>query len=342
MVIVTGATGHIGNVLVRELIAKNIAVRALVLPNEKLDSISKLPIEIVRGDVTDYPSLLKAFDGVTCVYHLAGIVTIDSGKRKILQKVNVEGTRNVVQACFEKRIKRLVYTSSIHAFTELPHGQTLVETKDFDENKVKGDYAKSKALATNIVLDAVKNGLDAVILHPTGVIGPYEYTLSNMGQLIVDFMKRKLFAYIDGTYDFVDVRDVAHGIILASEKGRSGENYILSGEQITVKRILDHLEHATGLKAPRIKIPVWFAQLTAPISELYYKILQQQPLYTSYSIQTLYSNSLSSHNKAKEELGYKPRPINEAIFDTVCWLKNNMKTTAHNSKNLTFEKGIDL
>jgi len=215
----------------------------------------------------------------------------------------------------------LVYTSSIHAFTELPHGQTLVETKHFDENKVKGDYARSKALATNIVLDAVKNGLDAVILHPTGVIGPYEYTLSNMGQLIIDFMKRKLFAYIDGTYDFVDVRDVAHGIILASEKGRSGENYILSGEQITVKRILEHLENATGLKAPRIKIPAWFAQLTAPLSELYYKILQQQPLYTSYSIQTLYSNSLTSHNKAKEELGYKPRPINEAIFDTVCWLK---------------------
>ncbi len=328
MVIVTGATGHIGNVLVRELVARDIAVRALVLPNERPVSIGKLPIEMVRGDVTDYASLQKAFDGVTCVYHLAGIVTIGSGKKKILQKVNVEGTRNVIQACFEKGVKRLVYTSSIHAFPELPHGQILVETKDFDENKVRGDYAKSKALATKNVLHAAKNGLDAVILHPTGVIGPYEYTLSNMGQLMVDFMKGRLFAYIDGTYDFVDVRDVVQGIISASQKGRPGENYILSGEQITVRQILEHLENATGLKAPRIKIPVWFAQLTAPLSELYYKLLQQQPLYTSYSIETINSNSLTSHYKAKNELGYKPRPIKEAIFDTVSWLKDHMNTTA--------------
>jgi dihydroflavonol-4-reductase len=326
MVIVTGATGHIGNVLVRELTAKGITVRALVLPNERPVSISQLPIEMVRGDVTDYASLQKAFDGVTCVYHLAGIVTIGSGKRKILQKVNVEGTGNVIRACFEKGVKRLVYTSSIHAFPELPHGQILVETKDFDERKVRGDYAKSKALATKMVLDAAQNGLDTVILHPTGVIGPYEYQLSNMGQLMVDFMKRRLFAYIDGTYDFVDVRDVVQGIISASEKGRPGENYILSGEQITVKRLLEHLENATGLKAPRIKIPIWFAKATAPLSELYYMVLQQQPLYTSYSIETLYSNSLASHNKAENELGYKTRPIQEAIFDTVSWLKDHMNT----------------
>ena len=328
MVIVTGATGHIGNVLVRELTAKGIAVRALVLPDERPVSISNLPIEMVIGDVTDYASLQKAFEGVSCVYHLAGIVTIASGKRKILQKVNVEGTRNVIQACFEKGVKRLVYTSSIHAFPELPHGQILVETKDFDETKVRGDYGKSKALATKIVLNAVKDGLDAVILHPTGVIGPYEYELSNMGQLMVDFMKGRLFAYIDGAYDFVDVRDVVQGIISASEKGRSGENYILSGEQITVKRILEHLENATGLKAPRMKIPVWFAKLTAPLSELYYKALQQQPLYTSYSIETLYTNSLTSHHKAENELGYKPRPIEEAIFDTISWLKDHMNTLA--------------
>lgn len=326
MVIVTGATGHIGNVLVRELVAKGIAVRALVLPDERPVSISTLPIEMVRGDVTDYASLQKAFEGVMCVYHLAGIVTIGSGKRKILQKVNVEGTGNVIKACFEKGVKRLVYTSSIHAFPELPHGQILVETKDFDEDKVRGDYAKSKALATTMVLDAAKNGLDTVILHPTGVIGPYEYTLSNMGQLMVDFMKGRLFAYIDGTYDFVDVRDVVQGIISASERGRPGENYILSGEQITVKRFLEHLENATGLKAPRIKMPIWFAKLTAPLSELYYMVLRQQPLYTSYSIETLYTNSVTSYQKAQNELGYKPRPIKEAIFDTVSWLRDHMNT----------------
>ena len=324
MVIVTGATGHIGNALVRELVSRNVAVRALVLPDGNTDSISQLPIEIVRGNVTDYPSLLKAFDGCTHVYHLAGIVTIGSGKKEMLHKVNVEGTRNVVKACLEKGIQRLVYTSSIHAFIELPHSQIRIETKEFDNKKVRGQYAKSKALATNIVLDGVKNGLDAVIVHPTGVIGPYEYTLSNMGQVVVDFLKRKLFAYVDGTYDFVDVRDVAHGIILASEKGRKGENYILSGEQISVKQIMEIMQNVTGLKAPKIKLPIWFVKFTAPLSELYYKMLRQRPLYTAYSIQVLCSNSLTSYHKAKEELGYRPRPINEAIISTVHWITNHM------------------
>lgn len=321
MILITGATGHIGNVLVRELAARGYPVRALVLPNEDLSPLDNLPVEIAVGDITDYPSLLNAFDGITYVYHLAGIVSIGSGKKDILYRVNVEGTRNVVRACLEKRVKRMVYTSSIHAFPELPFGEALTESKDFDEKKVLGHYAKSKAIATKIVLDAARGGLDAVIVHPTGVIGPYDYKVSNMGQLIIDFMNKRLLAYIDGSYDFVDVRDVANGLILACEKGRPGENYILSGEQITVKEILEYLEEATGLPGPKLKIPLWLAKLTAPLSELYYKILRQQPLYTSYSIYTLTSNSVTSSKKAKEELGYISRPIKEAIIDAVEWYR---------------------
>ncbi len=321
MVVVTGATGHIGNALVRELVKNGTIVRALVLPQEDISSLKHLPIEIVKGDVTDYDSLAKAFEGTSYVYHLAGVVSISSGDKNLLQKVNVEGTRNVVRACMEAGIKRLVYTSSIHAFPELPHGKTIIEIKEFHPDKVVGDYAKSKAMATNIVLDAVKEGLNAVIVHPTGVVGPYEFKLSNTGQLIVDFLRRRLYAYIDGGYDFVDVRDVAHGIILACEKGRIGENYILSGEQITIKQLLKYLEEATGVEAPKCKIPLWLAKITAPLSELYYKMLRQQPLYTSYSIYTLCSNSLTSHSKATMELGYRPRPIKQALFDAVHWIK---------------------
>ncbi len=324
MVAVTGATGHIGNTLVRELVSRNVTVRALVLPNENINPIADLPIEIIRGDVTDYTSLLNAFNGATCVYHLAGIVNIGTGKRSQVRKVNVDGTRNVVKACLEKKITRFVYTSSIHAFAELPRGQIRIETKEFNSKEVKGHYAKSKAAATNIVLEGVKKGLDAVIVHPTGVIGPYEYKLTNMGQVVVDFLKKKLFAYVDGSYDFVDVRDVVNGIILAGEKGRTGENYILSGEQISVKQIMQILQSITGLKAPKIKLPLWFAKWTAPLSELYYKLLRQQPLYTSYSLQVLCSNSLTSCNKAKEELGYNPRPIREAIQGSVNWIKSHI------------------
>jgi dihydroflavonol-4-reductase len=324
MVVVTGATGHIGNALIRELVAHNIAIRALVLPGEDLQSLEGLPVEFVTGDITDYDSLLRAFEGANHVYHLAGIVSISSGdsrKGSMLQKVNIEGTRNVVRACFARNVKRLIFTSSIHAFPELPHGQTIVETKDFKIDKVLGGYARSKAEATNIVLDAVRNGLDAVIVHPTGVIGPYEYKRSNIGQLIVDFLNKRLYAYIDGAYDFVDVRDVARGLYLACEKGRKGENYILSGEQLTVKQLINYLAEFSGIKAPDVKIPIWFARLTAPFAELYYLILRQKPLFTSYSLHTLCSNSLTQHRKATEELGYNPRPIKEAIFDAIRWIK---------------------
>lgn len=326
MVLVTGATGHIGNVLVRELLENKISVRALVLPREDLQSLKGLPVELVTGDITDYDSLLKAFKGVSYVYHLAGVISISSGRteKKAVQKINVEGTRNVVRACFARKIKRLVYTSSIHAFPELPHGQTIIETKDFKADKVLGGYARSKADATNIVLDAAKNGLDAVIVHPTGVIGPYEYKRSNIGQLIVDFMNKKLYAYIDGAYDFVDVRDVAHGLFLACTKGRGGENYILSGEQLTIKQILNYLEEFSGIKAPGLKIPMWFARLTAPFAELYYLTLRQKPLFTPYSLYTLCSNSRTQHKKATDELGYEPRPVKEAILDAVRWMGNKL------------------
>ncbi|HZX21832.1 MAG TPA: NAD-dependent epimerase/dehydratase family protein, partial [Clostridia bacterium] len=253
-----------------------------------------------------------------------------NGRNRLLHEVNVEGTKNVMEACIQSKIKRLVYVSSIHAFEEPPFGTPITETKDFNPSKVIGQYAKSKAAATNAVFKGVERGLDAVIVHPTGIIGPYEYRLSNTGQLIYDFLHKKLFAYIDGSYDFVDIRDVAKGIILACEKGRMGENYILSGEQVTVRGILKILEDETGIKTPNIKIPIWLAKLTSPLSELYYKIKKQQSLYTSYSIATLLSNSITTHEKAAKELGYTARSIKESIRDTakfsffLCFLVTNV------------------
>lgn len=321
MVIVTGGTGHIGNVLVRELVSLKEHVRVVVAPFDDVSSIDGLGVETVTADIRDVDSLVKAFEGGNCVYHLAGIISIGSGKRKIIHAINVNGTKNVIDACFKAGIQRLVYASSIHAFIEPPFGTPIIETKNFDPLKVVGNYAKTKAEATKEVLKAVDRGLDAVIVHPTGVIGPYEFKLSNTGQLILDFIKKRLYIYIDGSYDFVDVRDVAKGLILACKKGRKGENYILSGEQITVKGILDILQEETGIASPKLKIPAWIAKLTGPLSELYYMIRKQQPLYTSYSVSTLLSNSLTTHEKAFRELGYTARPIKESIIDTAKWLK---------------------
>lgn len=325
MVVVTGATGHIGSALVRELVSGGTHVKALVLESEPVDSIEGLGVETVYGDVRDYRSLIRAFKDADIVYHLAGIVTIGSGKKRLLREVNVLGTKNVCDACMDIGIPRLVYVSSIHAFKEPPKGVPITETKDFDSRKVTGNYAKSKAEATRIVLKSASEGLDVVVVHPTGVIGPYEYRLSNMGQLFMDFMRSKLYAIIEGAYDFVDVRDVARGIVLAGKFGRKGENYILSGEQVTIKNMMQVLEEETGIKAPKKVIPRWLAWSTGFFAEVYYKMLRQKPLFTSYSVSTLSSNSLTSHVKASSELGYHPRPIRETIRDTVKWLAHRTK-----------------
>jgi len=231
MIVITGATGHLGNVLVRKLVNQNKKVRVLILPGEDITSLEGLEVEKVEGDVRVPDSLRKAFEGADIVYHCAGIISILPGQQKQLYQVNVLGTRNVVNICLETKIKRLVYTSSIHTLSEPAPGIIFDESREFNPENVLGEYSKSKALGTLEVLKGIEKGLDAVILCPSGIIGPHDYRISEMGKLIVDFVKGKVKACVDGAYDFVDVRDVAEGLILASEKGKKGECYILSGQQ---------------------------------------------------------------------------------------------------------------
>ena len=325
MVVVTGATGHIGNVLVRKLVSRSERVRAVIPPFEDASCLDGLKVEIVEGDIRQIDSLIQAFKGSDVVYHLAGIISILSGKSELLYQVNVEGTRNVVEACLKTKVRRLVYTSSIHAVKEPPHGIVIDETFPFDPDNVLGDYAKSKAQATLEVLGGVEQGLDATIVCPTGVIGPYDYKISEMGQLIMDFIQRKLKAYVDGAYDFADVRDVATGLILAYEKGRTGESYILSGKQITVRDLLMMLQEITEVKAPSLKIPAWLARTVGKIAPLYYRLTNTEPLFTTYSIDVLASNSQISSAKARRELGYSTRPVKESVTDAVAWFRENSK-----------------
>jgi dihydroflavonol-4-reductase len=220
MNLVTGATGHIGNVLVRLLNQRGERVRAMIMPGEDPAPLTGLDVEIIEADVLDYSSLLKAFDGIDVVYHLAGIISILPGKDHMVHAVNVSGTRNVIQAARSSAVRRLVYTSSIHALQRVPEGILIDESVPFDVEHAISSYDSSKASASLSVLNAVQDGMDAVIVCPTGVIGPYDFRLSEMGQLILDCVEQKPMLYVDGAYDFVDVRDVAQGLILAGEKGR--------------------------------------------------------------------------------------------------------------------------
>ena len=331
MVIVTGATGHIGNVLLRELIAQGQVVRALVLPHDDLRPLTSLDVEIVYGDVTDLASLKSAFAGAELVFHLAGIVTIMPGMASVLERVNVGGMRNVIAACRASGVRRLVYTSSIHAIAEPPHGTVIDESQPFDPDRVLGDYARSKARATLLLLDEVrKGGLDAVICCPTGVIGPWDYGISNIGQLILDFASGHLKSYVSGAYDFVDVRDVAHGLILAAEKGQTGRHYIFSGAQVQVPELMKELASDIGYPAPTYRIPAMIARTAGVLASTYYRLLRRKPVFTAYSIDVLRSNSLVSSARAREELDFTTRPWRESIHDQVEWLRSEgMLPTRH-------------
>jgi dihydroflavonol-4-reductase len=323
MILVTGATGHIGNVLVRLLNERGERVRAMIMPGEDPSPLQGLDVEIVEADVLDYQSLLKAFADIDVVYHLAGIISILPGKDHMVQAVNVSGTRNVIQAARSCGVRRLVYTSSIHALKRVPDGILIDESVPFDVEHAISSYDSSKASASMSVLKAVQDGMDAVIVCPTGVIGPYDFRLSEMGQLILDCVDQKPMLYVDGAYDFVDVRDVAQGLILAGEKGRCGQSYILSGERIEVPNILKIVQEVLGARLFSLKIPFSLARLTANFTPLYYRLTHAKPRFTSYSLATLTANSNISHSKAHLELGYRPRPLRESLSDTVKWFLKN-------------------
>jgi dihydroflavonol-4-reductase len=319
MILVTGAAGHIGNVLVRELVERGEKVRALIMPGEDTTSIYGLDIEVAVGNVLDPASLDRAMRGVDYVYHLAGIISILPDKDDLMWQVNVEGTRNVLAAAKKAGVKRLVHTASIHALSRNWIGR-INEEVPFDPSTEAGGYDRTKAAASLLVLEAVKDGLDAVIVCPTGVIGPHDYRGSEMGDLIKDWLRKKLNFLVKGAYDFVDVRDVAHGLILACERGRTGEVYILSGWQIKVLELKQLVQNALGKRISSITVPMWMAKFGAKFMPLFYKITRRRPRFTDYSLQTLESNSEVSSEKAQKELGYKPRDLKTTVGDTVSWL----------------------
>ena len=326
--IITGANGFLGNNIIRKLEQdKKNEIRALVLKNDTIKSLDGLNCKIYYGDVTKEETLEEIFsvqeDAQIFVIHCAAIVSIKSKYNPKVYDVNVNGTKNIIKKVLEKNAK-LIYVSSVHAITEKPNNEPMKEITDFNPNEVVGQYAKTKAETTNYVLEIVKTRkLNACIVHPSGIIGPNDFGNSHLTQLIIDFANGRLKACVKGGYDFVDVRDVVDGIIGTCYKGKIGECYILSNRYVEIKELLDLISEAMNKKKIKSTIPMWLAKLTAPLSEKYYAILKQPPLYTKYSLYTLESNSNFLNEKAKKELDYKNRELKETIRDTIIWLKEN-------------------
>jgi dihydroflavonol-4-reductase len=325
--IVTGATGHLGNTIVKKLVERGESVRCLVMPGDTSPALAGLPVEISPGDVCDLPSLDPLFDGLASreiyVIHTAGIVSIASHFRQKVYDVNVSGTANIIAKCKQYSVKRLIYISSVHAIPELPQGRTISEISEFSPDRVMGLYAKTKAEASRLVLQSVQDGLDSVVIHPSGIGGPNDFGRGHITQMVMDYLDGRLTAGVRGGYDFVDVRDVADGVIAAVDQARSGECYILSNRYCSVSELLDIIAETSGKKRIRTILPLWFAKATAPLAELWYQLKKQPPLFTSYSLFTLTSNALFSHKKADRELHYTPRSFRETVVDTVRFLREN-------------------
>lgn len=324
MWLVTGATGHVGNVLVRKLLERGEQVRALILPGESREAIHGLNVEAVEGDVLDLDSVFESMHGIKGIFHLAGVISIMPGPNAFVRKVNVDGTKNILRAAQEMNINKLVYTSSIHAIQRVEDG-VIDESVPYDMKNPYGAYDRSKAEATLEVLNAAQTGLEAVVACPTGVIGPYDFRGSMMGSVIHDAATARPSLYVDGAYDFVDVRDVADGLISAAENGKRGESYILSGQKISIRYLLETVREITGKHFFQMKIPFDLARFAAMFTPMYYRFANATPRFTPYSLEVLQSNSNISHAKASRELGYSPRTLYESIKDTVKWILEKKK-----------------
>lgn len=319
--VVTGATGHIGTNLIPALLERGRQVRAVI--HRTRPAFDNPNLEVVRGDISDVDSLRSAFDGADVVYHLAAAISLSKKDWSLVERVNVIGTRNVVEACLRSGVRRLVAFSSIHAISD----EAVVE--QIDESCVLNDlscphaYDRSKASAEREMIKGLERGLDTVIISPTGVIGPYDYAPSFMGQALIMMADSKLPALVTGGFNWVDVRDVVAGAIAAEEKSTSGQKYLLSGHRVSMAGIALAVQKSVGSKIPTFIIPARFVSIVAPLVEIYYRLKKQQPLFTAMSMDTIGGYHNISCDKATRDLGYKPRPFRQTIADTLAWFKQN-------------------
>jgi dihydroflavonol-4-reductase len=320
MIAVTGATGLLGGNLVRELLRRGQSVRALVHRDER--AVSGLDLEIVRADLADPASLARSFEDVDVVYHLASLISIRTDNWDEVHRVNVLGTRNVVDACLQCGVRRMLYFGSVHSRNPEPFDQPLDEDRPLVTDDSLPPYDRSKALAEIEVQKGIERGLDAVIILPSAILGPYDFRPSYIGEALQLMQRGRLPILPDGGYDWVDARDVAVGAIRAAELAAPGSRYILSGHWLSIHEVAVMAAQVSGRRAarvPRLVVPLRLAEFGLPILEKLATLRGSQPLYTSAMLHALRSNRLITHACASRDLGYSPRPFAETFTDTLAW-----------------------
>jgi dihydroflavonol-4-reductase len=328
--LVTGVTGNLGSSVAAKLLSEGKSVRGLVLKGDLATAYVPKKVDVCIGDVTDRGSLGHFFNADNgteiIVIHCAAIVTVNPGFNQKVYDVNVTGTKNILNACIEHKVRKLVYVSSTGAIPESPHGIAIKEPDCFDPNDVVGYYGKTKAEATQAVMDAVRDhDLDASIVYPTGICGPDDYAFGPVASFIIEYCEGKMSGGVEGSFNAVDARDLADAIVTCCEKGRKGEDYILGNECVTMQQMFRMLSELTGTKEIKMILPAGTAKLFGKLSDLGGKITGKPMRMSSFAVYNLIRNNVFDCSKAKSELDYHTRPFVESITDTIAWLEHENK-----------------
>lgn len=321
---VTGATGFLGSHVARQLHSRGAELRLLIRPSSRTENIADLTAERVIGDLRDVESLKRGMDGCEFVFHVAADYRLWAVNGQELYQSNVEGTRNILQAARDSGVRRVVYTSSVATMGFGNNGRETDESTPVALGNMIGDYKRSKFMAEQLVIEAAHGGQDVVMVNPTTPIGERDIKPTPTGRIVVDFLKRKFPAYVDTGLNLVDVKDCAGGHLLAMEKAKPGERYILGGENLTLKQILDKLAAITALPSPSIRLPYAVAYATGVVDTLVTgKLRNREPRVTLDSVRMGRKKMFVTSAKAERQLGWNPGPVDGALLRAVEWFRAN-------------------
>ena len=321
---VTGATGFLGSHVARVLADQGANLRLLVRPTSNLKNIEGLKAETATGDLRDAASLEKAMAGCDAVFHVAADYRLWLRDPAEMYRSNVAGTRAILEAARKNNVQRVVYTSSVATVGFTSNGQPADEDSPVSIADMIGHYKRSKFMAEQLALEAGRGGMHVVTVNPTTPIGEQDVKPTPTGRIVVDFLKRKFPAYVETGLNLVDVRECARGHARAFEKGRSGERYILGGENLTLKQILDKLGKITGLPSPRMKLPYVFAFAAGVIDEaITGGVLKREPRATVDTVRMGKKKMFATSAKAERELGWRIVPVDDALQRAVQWFQAN-------------------
>jgi dihydroflavonol-4-reductase len=321
---ITGATGFVGSHVARAVADQGAELRLLVRATSDLRNIEDLNADRVIGDLCDAASIEKAMRGCDVVFHVAADYRLWVRDPESMHRANVEGTRAILEATRKNRIRRVVYTSSVATMGFTGNGHPADENSPVSLEQMIGPYKRSKFMAEQVAMEAAREGMNVMVVNPTTPVGERDIRPTPTGRIVVDFLKKKFPAYVDTGLNLVDVTECARGHVTALEKGKSGERYILGGENLTLKQILDKLGAITGLPSPKVKVPYLLALATGVVDEMVTgRLLGREPRATIDAVRMGRKKMFVTSAKAERELGWKSLPVEDALCRAATWFQKN-------------------